>query len=336
MKQATIKDIAKAAGVSITTVSRALNGNYPVSLEVQQRVRRAVQELGYRPNAVARSLRSNRTNLIALVVPDLSNLFFMEAAKGLEREIAADGYNLVVAGSDGRAEKERHLLESLLERRIDGLVIASSDSKSDSIRRFMELHVPVVQIDRILEGLETNQVGWDNIDASRRITQVLIDAGHTDIGIVNVSLKNRNGQGRYHGFVQAMEENGLAIEEDWVSPSNFDGDSAYAWVRELLARPDRPTALFCANNIVLSGTLKACAERDLHIGRDISLVSFGMVESYFGLRITCMYQDSCEMGRQAGKLLHQLLSAGAGHGCTRVRLEAELRQGGSVCSLRGW
>lgn len=334
MKQTTIKDIAKASGVSITTVSRALNGNYPVSMEVQERVRKAVQELEYRPNAVARSLRSNRTNLIALVVPDLSNLFFMEAAKGLEREIAADGYNLVVAGSDGKAEKERHLLESLLERRIDALVIASSDSRGDSIRRFIELRVPVVQIDRILDGLETNQVGWDNTDASRRITQVLVDAGHTDIGIVNVSLKNRNGQGRYYGFVQAMEENGLAVEEEWVSPSNFDGDSAYLWVREALARPYRPTALFCANNIVLAGTLKACAELDLQIGKDISLVSFGMIESYFGLRITCMYQDSCEMGRQAGRLLQQSLRLGTDGGCTKIRLEAEFRQGDSVRELR--
>lgn len=329
MKQATIKDIAKAAGVSITTVSRALNGNYPVSVEVQQRVRKAVRELGYQPNAVARSLRSNRTNLIALVVPDLSNMFFMEAAKGLEREIAADGYNLVVAGSDGKAEKERHLLESLLEKRIDALVIASSDSRLDSIQRFLELRVPVVQIDRVLDGLKTNQVGWDNLAASRQITQELIDAGHTDIGIVNVSLQNRNGQERYHGFLQAMEQNRLAVEEEWVSPSNFDSDTAYAWVRRLLSRPYRPTALFCANNIVLSGTLKACAELGLRIGKDISLVSFGMVESYYGLNITCMYQDSCEMGRQAGHLLRQLLQS-ADAGCTKVCLEAPLRRGDSV------
>lgn len=332
MKQATIKDIAKAASVSITTVSRALNGNYPVSAEVQQRVRKAVRELGYRPNAVARSLRSNRTNLIALVVPDLSNLFFMEAAKGLEREIAADGYNLVVAGSDGKAEKERQLLESLLEKRIDALVIASSDSKIDSIQRFLELRVPVVQIDRVLDGLETNQVGWDNNEASRRITRELIDAGHTEIGIVNVSLKNRNGQERYHGFMQAMEESGLPVEEEWVSPSNFDAESAYKWVRGLLACPDHPTALFCANNIVLSGTLKACAELGLQIGRDISLVSFGMVDSYFGLRVTCMYQDSCEMGHQAGLLLRQLLQS-ADCGCTRVQLDAPLLRGDSVRNM---
>lgn len=218
MKQTTIKDIAKASGVSITTVSRALNGNYPVSMEVQERVRKAVQELEYRPNAVARSLRSNRTNLIALVVPDLSNLFFMEAAKGLEREIAADGYNLVVAGSDGKAEKERHLLESLLEKRIDALVIASSDSRGDSIRRFIELRVPVVQIDRILDGLETNQVGWDNTDASRRITQVLVDAGHTDIGIVNVSLKTAMARGDITVLCRPWKKTGLQWKRSGSAP----------------------------------------------------------------------------------------------------------------------
>ena len=243
------QDIAKASGVSITTVSRALNGNYPVSMEVQERVRKAVQGIGISAERVARSLRATGPILLRWWFRTFPTCFLWRRQRGWNGRLRRTGITWWWRAATERRKKERHLLESLLERRIDALVIASSDSRGDSIRRFIELRVPVVQIDRILDGLETNQVGWDNTDASRRITQVLIDAGHTDIGIVNVSLKNRNGQGRYYGFVQAMEENGLAVEEEWVSPSNFDGDSAYLWVREALARPTGPQR--CSAQITL-------------------------------------------------------------------------------------
>lgn len=132
-REVTIKDIAKAAGVSVATVSRVINDNYPVSKEARERVQQVMQELHYRPNAIAQSLRSNRSNMIGLIVADLSNQFFMKVAKGLEKSVAAKGYNLVVASSDGRPEKERKLIRAMNDKRLDALCIASVDSEADTI-----------------------------------------------------------------------------------------------------------------------------------------------------------------------------------------------------------
>ena len=135
MSEITIKDIATSAGVSISTVSRVINGNYPVSQEAREKVESVMRKLDYHPNVVARSLRINKTNLVALVVADLSNFFFMELAKGLEQELARQNYQMVIASSGGEVEKERELIQALTERRIDALVIASVDSNGNQITK---------------------------------------------------------------------------------------------------------------------------------------------------------------------------------------------------------
>ena len=148
--EVTIKDIAKAAGVSVATVSRVINDNYPVSKEARERVQQVMQELHYRPNAIAQSLRSNRSNMIGLIVADLSNQFFMKVAKGLEKSVAAKGYNLVVASSDGRPEKERKLIRAMNDKRLDALCIASVDSEADTINDVIRSGMPIVLVDRTM------------------------------------------------------------------------------------------------------------------------------------------------------------------------------------------
>ena len=145
-REVTIKDIAKAAGVSVATVSRVINDNYPVSKEARERVQQVMQELHYRPNAIAQSLRSNRSNMIGLIVADLSNQFFMKVAKGLEKSVAAKGYNLVVASSDGRPEKERKLIRAMNDKRLDALCIASVDSEADTINDVIRSGMPIVLV----------------------------------------------------------------------------------------------------------------------------------------------------------------------------------------------
>lgn len=331
MKDITIKDIANRAGVSISTVSRVINNNYPVRREVRETVEAVMRELDYHPNAVARSLRKNQTNLIALVVADLSNHFFMELAKGLELEISKLGYQLVIASSGGDAHKERRLIDSLVEQRINGLVIATSDSQGEKIQKCLNLGIPVVLVDRAIQGITTNQILWNDFDTSYKLTKLLTDYGHRRIAIVNVMLTNPTGYNRLSGFKQAMKDAQISDSDMYISPSNFSEDHAYEYIMEVLKLDQPPTAIYCANNIMLEGTLRALRESGKQIYEDISVVAFGnlICNKYISPIITSMNQNSLEMGGRAGEILIAAI-AGKQNYSTQLTMESELVKGGSV------
>ncbi len=331
-KRVTIYEIAERAGVSAATVSRVLNKNYPVSPEVRSQVDKAIRELNYRTNSIARSLRRKKSNLMAIVVPDMTNLFFMEAAKGLEEEISSAGYDLVVSCTDGKTDKEHKIIDSLLERRVDGLIIASSDSDGKYLESVANEGIPIVLIDRPLPHCALTKIIWDNREGARRITEYLISKGHKKIGIVNVSLDNINGRERLQGFRDALSDAGLVENPEWVSPSDASSEGAYAWSLELFSRPEneRPTALFAANNLKLFGVLRACLKLGIRIGEDISLVSFGFSDFLYGPEITSLFQDSRYMGKLCGeRILAKLNGKGQGLG-QDIILVPELHVGTSV------
>ncbi|PNV60994.1 LacI family transcriptional regulator [Clostridium sp. chh4-2] len=335
MKDITIKDIANEAGVSISTVSRVINGNYPVRQEVREKVEAVMKELEYHPNAVARSLRINKTNLIALVVADLSNHFFMEIAKGLELEVSKMGYHLVIASSGGDIEKERELIDTLVGKRIDGLVIASSDSDGGKIQKCLSLGIPVVLVDRTIKNITTNQILWNDFDSSYKLTKLLTDNGHKKLAIVNVTLTNPNGSNRLEGFKQAVADAGIPVSEAFISPSNFSGRQAYDYVMKIMKEENRPTAIYCANNIMLEGTLQALRELNLKVYDDVSVAAFGNLEcnKYITPQITSADQDSLEMGHQAGEILSGLL-AGKNTYSTQIILDSKIVERGSVKKIR--
>ncbi len=336
MENATIKDIAREAGFSVATVSRVINGNYPVSTETRQRVLQAIEDLHYTPNAIARSLRKNRTDLVALIVEDISSVFLLDIAKGLEEELEKDGMNLILASSDGSPEKERRLIDLLMKRRCDGLVIATTDHDPSRIKSCMDRKMPVVLVDRTFQELRTNQIGWNNLDASVQLTQYLIDRGHQKIGMMNCSTTSINGSKRLEGFSKAMDTAHLDTFAPWVSPSLGSTDNAYHWVKALLTQPERPTALFCGNYRMLEGVLMAMEDLGLKLGEDLSVVSFGRKERslYRTLPVTYMKQPSQEMGREAGRLLKRLIQFPEERITSHIILETELVEAGSVKDLR--
>ncbi|MFR1832291.1 MAG: LacI family DNA-binding transcriptional regulator [Lachnospiraceae bacterium] len=331
MGEATIKDIAKASGVSISTVSRVINGNYPVSREARERVEEAMQRLDYRPNAIARSLRNQKTNLVALVVADLSNPFFMEIAKGLEEEMASIGCQLVIASSGGSVQKERELLNTLIEKRIDGLVIASSDNEGEHIKTCIEAGMPVVLVDRSIEGVRTSQILWDDEKYSYQLTKLFIDNGHKDIGIVNVTLTNPNGMWRFEGFRRALKEARIPEQPEFISSSNFSSDEACSFVTRMMSGKNRPTAIFCANNIMLQGTLQALRNLGIRLYDDVSVAVFGNPECnrYISPMVTAARQDTLKMGQMAGELLKNLISKTENREKTLI-LKSEILMGGSI------
>jgi len=300
----TIKDIAIKSGASITTVSRVINGNYPVSEEVKKRVREVMKELDYHPNAVARSLRSKKSNLIGFIIADLSNQFFMEVAKGLEKEVESVGYQLLISSSDNNPDKETLIINSLIERNIDGLVIASSGGKSiDAIKKCIDLNIPVVLIDRAFPELDTVQLLWDDYDTSYNLTKYLIENGHRDIAIVNVKLSNPTGQDRLNGYLKALSDNGIDKNDAFISGSNFDSGEAYIFIKNLFSQDKRPTAVYCCNNKMADGALEAFNELGLVIGRDVSVVAFGNMRCnrYLPVKITHAFQNANQMGEISGR-----------------------------------
>lgn len=335
MKEVTIKDIASAAGVSISTVSRVVNGNYPVSKEVREKVEEVMRRLDYRPNAIARSLRSQKTNLVALVIADLSNPFFMEIAKGLEERMAEMGYHLVIASSGGKVKKERELLDTLIEKRIDGLVIASSDNSGDQINKCMQAGIPVVLVDRIIPDVSASQILWDDEEYAYRLTRHLIENGHREIAVVNVTLTNPNGMRRLEGYRKALREAGILENPRFISPSNFSSQEAYEFIRTVMEGENRPTAVFCANNIMLQGTLQALRDLGLSVYEDVSVVVFGNPECnrYISPLITAALQDTMAVGQAAGDILKRAIMKKESVR-EQIVMKSELLMGGSVKKIR--
>ena len=290
-----------------------------------------MRNLDFHPNVVAISLRINKTNLVALVVADLSNFFFMELAKGLEQELARQNYQMVIASSGGEVEKERELIQALTERRIDALVIASVDSKGNQITKCIKSGILVVLVDRIT----TYKFLWNDFESAYQLTKLLIQNGHHKIAIVNVKLSNLNGYNRLEGYKKALEEEGIEPEEALISPSNFSEEQAYKFVKKIMMRKKKPTAIFCANNIMLEGTLMALRELNLQIYKDVSVVALGNLNcnKYINPQITSAGQDSFTMGKQAGKLLMQLFH-GKNSYCTQMVIDANIVERESVRNIQ--
>lgn len=332
MKNITIKEVAAHAGLSITTVSRALNNNYPVSAEAREKIEKAVAELEYRPNLVARSLKSNNTGIIGLVVADISNRFFMKVAKKMEDVVSSHGYQIIYASSDGSVEKEHQILSMFEERCVDALVIASSDGTASHLNRLAENGTPVIAIDRKVPGLQADIVVEDNRDSSYQLMEALINNGHTQIAVSNVLMNISSGKERLEGVRMAMEAHELELREEWVSSGSFTSEDARLWVKAIFegAGP-KPTAVFCANNVMTEGTLLALAELNLTIPEDVSVVSFGELPMHQLIQpqIESVVQDPSRIGQLAGELVVARLKGEREEFC-HYELPLKIKHGNSI------
>lgn len=307
MKKITIKEVAKKAGVSTATVSRVLNNNYPVSDEARERVYTVIKELNYSPNAIARSLKNNKTNLIGFVVGDISNPYFMKIARVIEDDMRARGYNIIMAVTHEDEELEKKLLKVLFEKRVDSVVIAPSGSNIEELLNFINSGVNVIAIDRKVEGLNIDTVIEDNFDAAYDLTELLIKSGHKKIAIVNGRLDVTTGAERSKGFKSAMNNNNIPIIDEYLLYGNFDEEKAYFEVKKLLMKEnvEKPTAIFATNNKMAEGAMVAIQELGYKIPEDISMVSYGELSApeLVEPRLTVVQQDAYAIGRKVSNIL---------------------------------
>ena len=303
----TIKDVAKLAGVSTATVSRVLNGNYPVSEDVRRRVVTVVEHLQYRPNQVARSLKRNRTNLIGLVVADIANPFFMHVCKGLEATISAKDYNLIVCSTNESPQKEADIVDMLIEKKVDAIAISVCSLESSVIKSILTSRIKVALIDRKvkLNDVAVDCITSDNFNGAVVLTEYLIQKGHRDIGIMNGILSTSTAVDRYDGFKQAMHRHGLTIQKDFVLCGKYSKEAAYTEAVKLLHSDALPSALFCGNNVMAEGVMRAFKDNHIRIPEDVSLVCFGMLgnQELIVPQITCIDQSPFLMGQKAGEML---------------------------------
>jgi LacI family transcriptional regulator len=268
--EVSMREVAIKAGVSPATVSRVLNGSPTVREDYRTRVLAAVAELDYRPNRLARNLRRRQAEMVGVVVSDIENPHFSEMVRAIEDEAFSAGFRVLLCNTDENAEKQRAYLEMLADERALGVVISPSDPAGEEIGDLLDLGIPVVALDRMADDPRADAVVADNVDATRRATEWLIEAGHRDIGFVAGRIDVETGDERLEGYRNAMEAAGLPQQ---VAGGGFRLEGGHVAAAELLAATPRPTGLVVANNLMTIGALRALREAGLRIPQDVALTA---------------------------------------------------------------
>ncbi|MBD2867384.1 LacI family DNA-binding transcriptional regulator [Paenibacillus arenilitoris] len=309
MLKATIKEVAAEAEVSTATVSRVLNNSLKVSEEARRRVNAAIAKLNYEPSAIARSLKQDRTFMIGVIVPDITNPYFMEISKGIEDTVGQSGFQLMFCSSDENTDKESRLLQLLNEKRVDAVVVATAGGNGSKIAGMSRSGLPVVLIDRTLENVdglsELDLIAEDNAAGAYMLAKRLLEDGHTAIGVVNGPSWVSTGRERYEGVLRALNEFGIE-QPPLVYNGDFTVEGGVRAVRRFWQSNRKPTAIVSLNNRMTFGVLLELIRKGQHIPTDVAIASFGEVEAGQLLKNPKLYyidQQPYDMGKRTGELL---------------------------------
>ena len=319
----TMKDVARRARVSVSTVSHVLNGTRKVSEETRGDVLAAVEELSYRPNLLAKGLKTRRTYTIGLLISDIQNSFFTSVVRGVEDEALSRGYHLFLCNTDEDPEREDEYITELAKKRVDGLMVAPSARRGDHVGRLRDEGVPFIFVDRDVEGVDADVVSVDNRAGMRLIAEHLVGLGHRRIAMISGPLDKASGSERHLGLRDALADLGVELEDTLVHFGDFRTSSGREGARELLGLPSPPTALVTANNQMTLGALLAINEMGLGVPGDVSVVGFDDPEwaPLTGPPLTTLAQPTYEMGVRAAEMLLDRIETGPDEESRKVLLE---------------
>nr|MBC7243957.1 LacI family DNA-binding transcriptional regulator [Chloroflexota bacterium] len=333
---ATMKDVAQAAGVSVTTVSHVINETRHVSEELRERVLKAMEELNYHPNSLARSLRQGISHTIGLIVPDNSNPFFADVARVIETRGFEAGYSTILCNSDGQLEKELAYVNVLLAKQVDGVIFIAASSQSEHITLLTEEKVPVVIADRQMPNAQVDVVLVDNYHGGYLATEYLISLGHHRIGCITGPSDTTPSADRVCGYKDALTVAGLPIDEDLIVRGDFRYASGISGAQKLLSLEKPPTAIFACNDVMAMAAMAAIREKALAIPDDISVIGFDDIPqaSFTFPPLTTIAQPIQDIGRIATDLLIERMSASASCSSRKVILDVKLVVRGSCAPRR--
>ncbi|MFE2580668.1 LacI family DNA-binding transcriptional regulator [Streptomyces sp. NPDC059378] len=302
---ASIKDVAVAAGVSVATVSRVLNDHPSVSPTARERVLAAVGELGYRPNAVARSLRTDRTRTLGLVISDVLNPYFTELARFVEEEARALGYSVIIGNADERPGLQDHHVRTLLDRRIDGLLVSPTDGCSPLMLEVARAGTPMVFVDRWIPGVDVPVVRSDGQAAIEALVAHLYGLGHRRLAIIAGPAATTTGRERIGAFRDALAAYDLPLPDAYIGQGDFQAESGRRATEGFLDLPEPPEVVFAADNLMALGALDAIRDRGLRVPHDIALAAFDDIPWFVHTDppITAIAQPTGELGRAAVRAL---------------------------------
>jgi LacI family transcriptional regulator len=323
-----MSDVARLAGVSLMTVSRVINDKEGVKSETRQEILEIISKLGYRPSAIARSLATRETRTIGLVIPDVTNPFFADITRGVERLAYSEGYHVFLCNAEEDPLRELAVIQSLEEKRVDGLILCSSRLKDEKLVDLLARLPAVVLINRSLCQADENTFDSVVIDDNRSgwlATHHLIQRGHQRIGFLAGPPASYSGSGRYKGYLAALQDAGISLEPGWMSNCQPSVEGGYEMTRQLLANYPHLTALFCFNDLVAVGAIQACGEIKRRIPEDFAIVGHDDIPlaALVSPALTTCRVPRHELGARAVNALLEHLK-GCPDGCQQIVLQPEL------------
>lgn len=308
----TIYDVAREAGVSMATVSRVVNGNPNVKPTTRKKVLAAIERLGYRPNAVARGLASKKTTTVGVVIPDISNAYFAEIARGIDDIANMYKYNIILCDSDKRLEKELHIVNTLLEKQVDGIVYMGREVTEEHLQVFTTAAIPIVLAGTKDKSEELPSVNTDQLLGGYDATMRLINGGHTKVAVITGSFHDPlTGLARFEGYRKAIEGAGIPFRQDYVVNGNFEYESGVAAASMLMSLEDPPTAIFAANDEMAVGVIHGLQDLGKSVPNDVEVMGFDNIRlsEMVRPRLTTVVQPLYDMGAVSMRLLTKYMNS---------------------------
>lgn len=307
----TIYDVAREANVSMATVSRVVNGNPNVKPATRKKVSEVIERLGYRPNAVARGLASKKTTTVGVIIPDISNIFFAELARGIEDIATMYKYNIILSNSDQNLDKELHLINTMLGKQVDGIVFMGGNITEELVQEFEKSPVPIVLAGSVEETERIPSVNINYEQATYDAITNFIDKGHKDVAIVLGPIHDPiNGVKKLEGYKRALADKGLPFKEELVAEGDYTYDSGIEAFEKLLEAEPKPTAIFSSSDEMALGIVHGAEDKGFHIPEDFEVISSDNTKLSLMVRpqLTTIVQPLYDIGAVAMRLLTKYMN----------------------------
>ena len=312
MDRVTMEDIAERAGVSINTVSRALNDKPDINDQTKEEILSIADELNYQPNRFAQGLRSSKTSTLGVIVADIMNPFFSALLKGVEKSAREEGYSIIVQDTDEKYENEQSAIQTTLAEQVDGLLITPVQTNQQTIIDLKQSGLPFVLLGRHFNDLDTHYVVTDDVAGASSAVEHLIDRGHDRIGIINGPTHISSSQERLRGYKQTMRERGIEIEEEFIFRDTVTMEEGYRTGKKMVSGTPRPTAVLCYSDFVAIGVIKAARDAGLKIPEDLAVVGYDDIffSTCLEVPLTSVRIPKKKLGKRAFQVLQELIDGG--------------------------